>query len=86
MRKTALITGASAGIGVELARIFARERNDVILAARREDRLPSAQRARQAASLRCPAVAATARRFDDQAVTGLHFQVSDGMSPIAGSA
>jgi len=39
MRKTALITGASAGIGVELARIFARERNDVILVARREDRL-----------------------------------------------
>ncbi len=39
MRKTALITGASAGFGVEFARLFARHHNDVILTARRSDRL-----------------------------------------------
>ena len=39
MRKTALITGASAGFGVEFARLFARHRNDVIVTARRADRL-----------------------------------------------
>lgn len=35
----ALITGASSGIGLELARIFARERYDVVLVARSEERL-----------------------------------------------
>jgi len=39
VRKTALITGASAGIGLELARLFARHRNDVVLVARRGERL-----------------------------------------------
>jgi short-subunit dehydrogenase len=39
MRKVALITGASAGIGLELAWLFARHRNDVVLVARREERL-----------------------------------------------
>jgi short-subunit dehydrogenase len=36
---TALITGASSGIGLELARIFASEGVDVILSARSEDKL-----------------------------------------------
>lgn len=38
-RKVALITGASAGIGEALAGVFSRERNDLILSARRGDRL-----------------------------------------------
>jgi len=38
-RKTALITGASFGIGLELARIFARENHNLVLVARSGDKL-----------------------------------------------
>jgi len=39
MGKTALITGASSGLGLELARLFARDGHDLIVVARRRDHL-----------------------------------------------
>lgn len=39
MNKVVLITGASSGIGKELAKEFARDNNDLVLVARRDDKL-----------------------------------------------
>ena len=39
MKPITIVTGASAGIGAELARVFARNGHELALVARREDRL-----------------------------------------------
>ena len=53
----ALITGASSGIGLELDRVFAANRHDVILVARREDKLRELARELEAAGVRADVVA-----------------------------
>ncbi len=52
--KTELITGASSGIGLELARLFAKDKIHLVLVARNEEKLnePSAELQQQGISVR----------------------------------
>jgi short-subunit dehydrogenase len=56
---TALITGASAGLGTEFAKLFAKDKHDVVLVARRLDRLDAlAKELRDAHGIRAETIAA----------------------------
>lgn len=61
MRKTILITGASAGLGAEMARQFAALGRDLALCARRTDRLDALRAELTAAN---PGVAVSTRQLD----------------------
>jgi short-subunit dehydrogenase len=61
MRRNILITGGSAGLGAEMARQFAAKGHNLVLTARREDRLKSLQDELAAAY---PAVKVVVRRLD----------------------
>jgi short-subunit dehydrogenase len=57
-RKTAIITGASAGIGTHLAALFAKDGHDVVLIARRKDKLEElAQKLKSAHSIEATTLA-----------------------------
>ena len=53
---TALITGASSGIGLELARVFAKNRHDLVLVARNEPKLRELAQEIQAGGIRAHVV------------------------------
>ena len=61
---TALITGASSGIGLELARVFAANKHDVVLVARSEGKLRELARECEASGVRAHVVAADLAKPD----------------------
>jgi len=77
---TALVTGASSGIGLELAKLFAADRYDLVVVARRRDRLEAlAREVTDRHGVRCEvmvadlattgAPASVVRRLEDAALT-----------------
>ena len=63
--ETALITGASAGIGLELARLFAADKSNLVLVARRKDRLEElAEELRRQSGFKVRTLAADLGRTD----------------------
>ncbi len=74
MSSVALITGASAGLGVDFARLFARDGHDVVLVARRRDRL-DALAAELTASRRVAAHVVPADLGDPAAPRRIHDEV-----------
>ena len=65
---TALITGASSGIGLELARVFAAHKHDVVLVARSEGKLRELARECEASGVRAHVVAGRSREARRRAV------------------
>jgi uncharacterized protein len=76
-KKTALITGASAGIGAAIARVFAANGFDLVLTARRADRLETL-----AAELRAAHGCAVHIIAADLADTGAPARISDEVSRL----
>jgi uncharacterized protein len=80
-RPTALVTGASAGIGLELARILAREGHDLVLVARRQTALEElAAELKERYGADCTVVAADLARPEagahiEQAIAGTTIDV-----------
>lgn len=71
MKKTALVTGASSGIGYELAKVFAREGHDVVLTARTKESLDKLARELQGShSVR--AISLPADLSDSRAADQIH--------------
>jgi short-subunit dehydrogenase len=80
-RKVALVTGASAGLGEQLARLFAKDGHDVVLVARRADRLEAlAGQLRQAHAIAAHVIAADLA--DPAAPQRLHGEVAGRGLPI----
>ncbi|MEV6284528.1 SDR family oxidoreductase [Kribbella sp. NPDC051770] len=75
MRRTILITGASSGLGAEMARQFAAKGRDLALTARREDRLTALREELLAAH---PGITVLTRKLD---VTD-HAQVFEGFRAL----
>ena len=73
---TALITGASSGIGLELARIFASHRHDVVLVARTESKLRELARECEASGVRAHVIPA------DLSKAGAAQTVVDGVAAL----
>ncbi len=81
MKPVTLITGASAGIGAELARVFAEHGHELVLAARREDRLATLAAQIAAAGRPRPTVLSIDLERRD-AVSGLAAELkSHGLEP-----